>query len=149
MKTRTAVNLQAPAADLIRMARAVTRGEAYSDARIDAACDALEKAMMIHADEGRAKARKSDPWTSQVAADRVTPTGKAQKAVLDMLLTANGGWVSGARLTYAGGSEGLRRVRELRTEKGWPVERKATPSGPGWLYRIQPSEGGLLGRASS
>lgn len=59
--------------------------------------------------------------------------------VLHRLREAAGGWVNGSELATAevGGSEGLKRLRELRAE-GVPIEERRHPD-PGravWQYRI-------------
>ena len=48
-------------------------------------------------------------------------------------------WVAGTELAtvHCGGSEGLRRVRELRGRFGWPIIREKDPAGKGrWRYRM-------------
>lgn len=83
--------------------------------------------------------RNDDPWTSHEAARRIEPKrGTRKAAVLGVLQKAQGLWVRGSDLCepYVGGSEGLRRCRELRQE-GWPIERKPDPhSATSWLYRL-------------
>lgn len=81
-----------------------------------------------------------DPWTSHVAAERIEPKRGTRRAqVLDRLRAAAGAWVPGVDLATrdCGGSEGLKRIRELR-QLGWPVERRPI-RGPGrtaWEYRL-------------
>lgn len=86
--------------------------------------------------------RTDDPWTSHVAAERIEPKRGTRKAlVLAVLQAAAGEWVDGAALTRpeVGGSEGLRRLRELRTAHGWPIERRPNPaSATAWQYRLEP-----------
>lgn len=86
--------------------------------------------------------RTNDPWTSHVAAQRIQPKRGTRKAmVLAYLLARPGEWVRGAELANqeVGGSEGLRRARELRTTHGYNVERKPDPeSQTSWLYRLSP-----------
>lgn len=88
----------------------------------------------------RRLARTSDPESSQIAAVRVAPTvGSRQAQVLDRLRDACGEWVDGSALSTAecGGSEGKRRLRELREEKGWPIECRPHPgSATAWQYRL-------------
>lgn len=82
-------------------------------------------------------ARKDDPWTSQLGAIRIEPTRASKKGkVLEALRCADGGWVPGFEFQRPeiGGSEALRRMRELRAE-GHNIERKAA-AGTSWLYRL-------------
>jgi hypothetical protein len=64
-------------------------------------------------------------------------TKKAQ--VLNRLREAAGEWVDGTELANeeVGGSEGLKRLRELRLE-GWPIEERPRPSPRRaiWQYRL-------------
>jgi hypothetical protein len=95
-------------------------------ARIEAAAAATE------AQPAAPVARRADPWTSQVAARRVEPSRGTRKAqVLNRLRQAGGDWVPGTELAtvQCGGGEGLRRLRELRTSDGWPIERRPAKSG--------------------
>lgn len=82
----------------------------------------------------------NDPWPSHVAALRVMPTVGTRKAlVLARLQATPGVWVSGVELATAeiGGSEGLKRLRELRGEDGWPIEERPDPSSKtAWQYRL-------------
>jgi len=58
--------------------------------------------------------------------------------VLAVLQAADGGWVDGPELASpeVGGSEGLRRLRELRSA-GWNIESRRHPDGwHRWQYRI-------------
>jgi hypothetical protein len=57
--------------------------------------------------------------------------------VLAYLGDRMGTWVYGPELANAsvGGSEGLRRVREL-TDAGWPIERRKRAGRQGWEYRL-------------
>lgn len=57
--------------------------------------------------------------------------------VLDVLRTAGGGWVPGYVIASAmhGGSEGLRRLRELR-EDGYSIERRAMKGSEAFEYRL-------------
>lgn len=81
-----------------------------------------------------------DPWSSHVAASRIEPVrGTRKAAVLVALREARGGWVDGSSIATAevGGSEGLRRLRELREADGWPIERRPSPSSAtSWQYRL-------------
>ena len=77
-----------------------------------------------------------DPWTSHVASERIQPTrGTKRERVLALLRDAEGAWVRGHQITEVGGSEGLRRLRELR-QMGWAVERQPALVGSGWWYRL-------------
>jgi biotin operon repressor len=57
--------------------------------------------------------------------------------VLEKLVRAEGAWVPGPDLAgpESGGSEGLRRVRELRT-KGWKIETRRMKGRDAWEYRL-------------
>jgi hypothetical protein len=61
------------------------------------------------------------------------------KQVLHRLREAAGEWVDGTELANeeVGGSEGLKRLRELRLE-GWPIEERHHPSPRRaiWQYRL-------------
>lgn len=73
---------------------------------------------------------RGDPWTSQLGARQIEPSRNTKKAkVLEVLRKAGGRWVDGEQLTAVGGAEGLRRCRELRTDEGWPIERRSHPEG--------------------
>jgi hypothetical protein len=62
-------------------------------------------------------------------------TRRAQ--VLGKLLRAEGAWVPGPELADSGtgGSEGLRRVRDLRA-KGWKIEGRRIKGRDAWEYRL-------------
>ena len=81
-----------------------------------------------------------DPWTSHVAAELIEPTrGTRKHAVLTLLREAQGGWVNGSEIATqeVGGSEGLRRLRELREADGWVIERRPAPGmSTSWQYRL-------------
>lgn len=85
-------------------------------------------------------ARNSDPETSHVAAALIEPTRKTKKGrVLAFLKERRGEWVLGYQLMApdVGGSEGLRRERELRAA-GWNIEREPVGSGrTTWRYRLR------------
>ncbi len=68
--------------------------------------------------------RDSDPATSHIGAEIIEPKRSTRKGQVLAALRA-GGWVPGHELcTHAcGGSEGLRRLRELRAE-GWKIETR-------------------------
>lgn len=70
-------------------------------------------------------------------ANRSGRTRKEQ--VLDRLSEHLGEWVNGSDLATAecGGSEGLKRLREARSE-GWPIEDRRHPDGERdvWQYRL-------------
>lgn len=91
-------------------------------------------------------ARGDDPWSAKLAAARIEPTrGTKKAAVLGLLLHAAPGWVDGSTITSptVGGSEGLRRLRELREADGWPIERRPHPtSSTAWQYRLDLSPDG-------
>lgn len=55
-------------------------------------------------------------------------TASRREAVLSVLQAADGEWVNGTVLASAevGGSEGLKRLRELRAD-GWPIEMRRHP----------------------
>lgn len=85
-------------------------------------------------------ARNVDPWSAKLAAARIEPTrGTRKAAVLALLRGAHGEWVDGSDIATAnvGGSEGLRRLRELREADGWPIERRPHPTrATSWQYRL-------------
>lgn len=88
----------------------------------------------------RALARNDDPWSSHLAAQRIYPklTTRWYK-VLALLQERAGQWVSGTEIATpeVGGSEGLRRLRQLRKDYGWPIERRPDPaSATAWQYRL-------------
>lgn len=66
-----------------------------------------------------------------------------KQMVLDILLDRrrvegkDGGWVDGHVLCepWTGGTSGLRRVRELRTD-GWVVEKRRKPGSDEFQYRV-------------
>ena len=65
--------------------------------------------------------------------ERIEPKrGTKAASVLSVLRQARGGWVPGHVLCTpeVGGSEGLRRLRELR-DQGWPIDSREPPSGEG------------------
>ena len=63
------------------------------------------------------------------------PPGTRQKAILDVL--ADGLWHPGHELTgpKCGGSEGLRRLRELRA-KGYRIEARKIQGRSSWQYKL-------------
>jgi hypothetical protein len=87
-------------------------------------------------------ARREDPWSSHLAAERIAPSVNTRmEEVLTRLLAAEGEWVDAPELAHegCGGSEGLRRVRQLRADLHWPVERRPHPERrTAWQYRIRP-----------
>lgn len=89
-------------------------------------------------------ARNDDPWTSHVAAERIEPKRETRRwKVLMRLREARGCWVPGSDIAApdVGGSEGLRRLRELRVG-GWPIERRPAPSSStAWEYRLPVAAG--------
>jgi hypothetical protein len=86
--------------------------------------------------------RTIDPPTAHEAARRIQPKrGTAKARVLDYLRRCAPEWVDAPELTdsVVGGSEGLRRVRELRQE-GWEIETRPAPgSQTAWQYRLPPT----------
>jgi hypothetical protein len=89
--------------------------------------------------KAKAMARRDGPRSSQVAAALAAPKAGTRKAkVLAVLQSAAGQWVPGEQLAnpQVGGSEGLKRLRELRAD-GWLIEEKPPPGGDGmWWYRM-------------
>ncbi len=61
----------------------------------------------------------------------------ARQRVLDVLIRANGEWVPGFILTRmeTGGSEGLRRLRELKAA-GYLIEKRVRPNSNAREYRL-------------
>lgn len=72
----------------------------------------------------------------RVSPDPYAPGLTRQQRVLAYLRGA-GDWVYGPELANAsiGGSEGLRRLRELR-EQGWIIEERRRPGRQGWEYKL-------------
>lgn len=70
-------------------------------------------------------------------------TKTRKELVLDRLRAANGEWVSTAELSSkeVGGSEGIRRLRELRAD-GHNIERRPSPdkATSQWQYRLVENE---------
>lgn len=64
-------------------------------------------------------------------------TGR-KREVLVRLSEAEEGWVGGPELANArcGGSEGLRRLRELRMDYGFPIEKKQLEGHNYFSYRL-------------
>jgi hypothetical protein len=89
-------------------------------------------------------ARTADPETSHTAARQVRGARRTRKLSVLAVLEEAGTWVDGWRLTTpdVGGSEGLRRLRELEAD-GILVEKRPHPD-PAlstWQYRlVQPGE---------
>jgi hypothetical protein len=84
--------------------------------------------------------RSADPVSAHVAAELIEPKrGTRRREVLDRLRAAveSDGWVHGTELATqaCGGSEGLRRLRELE-EQGWPIERRPVSGSTVWQYRL-------------
>lgn len=92
----------------------------------------------------RTLARREDPWTSKAGAERIEPKRNTRKAeVLETLRKHRGDWVPGSMLATVtvGGSEGLRRLRELRMDQGWPIERRPSPENATMFeYRLPEEE---------
>ena len=55
--------------------------------------------------------------------------------ILRYLILHNHEWISGRTLEEIGGTEALRRVRELRRDFGWPIEDRSRGKGV-WDYRL-------------
>ena len=82
----------------------------------------------------KALARRTDPVTSREGAELIHPKrGTRRWQVLEYLLSRQGRWVPSYEMctVSVGGSEGLRRLRELRTT-GWPIETKVLDGGPAY-----------------
>ena len=138
-RVRKAPDFQGLIRELIRRGRAL-----IDDAEFERLAIELEQAISLTAQKGEARARRSDPWTSKEAARRTTPTGVRVMEVLKALLTESPAWVDAPNLATGecGGSEGLRRVRELRSDYGWPVERRQHPTRSQlWQYRLPAGAG--------
>lgn len=96
-------------------------------------------ANRVH-DRERPIVRTDDPANSHVAAERIHPKrGSRKSLVLEALRSAGGdGWVDGTALETpeVGGSQGTRRLRELRAD-GWAIEARPHPtSDTAWQYRL-------------
>jgi hypothetical protein len=88
-------------------------------------------------------ARRDGPPNSFIAAYRAAPSFNTRKGqVLRRLLNAAGEWVPGHELQTpaCGGSEGLRRVRELREVHGYAIEERPARVGTTWEYRLRIGE---------
>lgn len=98
----------------------------------------IEAAAKVTAPQQSPVVRRSDPWSSRVGAAQIEPNrGTKKAAVLGLLRRADGGWVAGEAVTEVGGQEGTRRLRELRADDGWPIERRPDPTGVGrFQYRL-------------
>jgi hypothetical protein len=84
----------------------------------------------------KALARRTDPVTSREGAELIDPKRDTRRwQVLVYLRARLGSWVPSHEMctVEVGGSEGLRRLRELRTA-GWPIETKVLDGGP--AYRL-------------
>ena len=82
-------------------------------------------------------ARREDPVSAHLAAAVAEPRRGSRKAlVLNYLRQREGMWVNGYDLATpdVGGSEGLRRVRELRSE-GHAIEVRLKPDTEVFQYR--------------
>jgi len=62
------------------------------------------------------------------------PNAKTSRARV-LALLERGGWVRTATINDVGGSEGTRRLRELRRD-GWTIERRRDPESNQWQYRL-------------
>lgn len=83
--------------------------------------------------------RNEDPRNAHDAARRIAPTrGSRREKVLQYLRDQRGEWIPGYELTTpeVGGSEGLRRLRELRVKNGYPIESRPSGDGTTWEYRL-------------
>lgn len=85
--------------------------------------------------------RHDDPESAHLAAERIEPKrGTRAFKVLEHLRSVRGEWVDGFDLATEeiGGSEGLRRLRELR-KAGWDIEERPHPTNDtAWQYRMAP-----------
>lgn len=83
--------------------------------------------------------RTEDPPNAHLAAERIQPKrGSRKSLVLEALRSADGEWVDGTSLETpeVGGSQGTRRLRELRSD-GWAIEARPHPtSATAWQYRL-------------
>jgi hypothetical protein len=63
--------------------------------------------------------------------------GTRQALVLAYLQARPGQWIDGFALAApeVGGSEGLKRLRELRAA-GFPIEKRPKPHSDAWQYRL-------------
>jgi hypothetical protein len=84
--------------------------------------------------------RTDDRSSSHEAAARIQPTRGSKREKVLALLQRNGrAWTLGSELTTpdVGGSEGMRRLRELR-QMGWDYESQPLPGGrTSWKYRLK------------
>lgn len=81
--------------------------------------------------------RTTDPESAHIAAARIEPKRGTRKAAV-LARLQQGGWVDGVEIASVeiGGSEGLRRLRELGDD-GWVIEKRPHPqSDTAWQYRL-------------
>jgi hypothetical protein len=99
-----------------------------------------------HSAPTRTIVRESDPPTAHLAAERIQPKRGTRKALVLACLTGAGGdWVDGVIIATPeiGGSEGIRRLRELRDD-GWNIETRPHPqSETAWQYRLVQAQSAL------
>jgi hypothetical protein len=89
----------------------------------------------------RHNVRSNDPWSSHLASELSrSGWGQTRQAVARLMLDRLGRWTTMAQIRAAGGSSGDRRLRELRFDYGWPIERQPNPEGGAWLYRLLSSD---------
>lgn len=88
-------------------------------------------------------ARRDDPESSQIGARAIEPVrGGRKELVLARLRQSGGDWVNGNDLIVpeVGGTEGLRRLREL-VKDGWAIKKRPNPlSATAWQYRLDEIE---------
>lgn len=86
---------------------------------------------------GRHDPRNSHLAAAQIEPDRATGRARVLRLLSDEALAPHGGgWVPAEEIIEVGGSEGLRRLRELR-QFGHVIEARPPLSGKGpWEYRL-------------
>lgn len=118
-------------------------GDGWTSTCAASDCSALRLDGSLYCAAHQPVVRRDDPPPAREGAARIEPKRGTRKAlVLGMLRrAAEAGpavWVDGAVLTQpsCGGSEGLRRLRELRRD-GWGIESRPHPdSQTAFQYRL-------------
>ena len=109
---------------------------------VQVALDDLEEDLDLVGAGTDRRVRADDPDSAHEGAFRIEPkVGTRKSQVLARLMSTDGGWVPAERLhtEACGGSEGLRRLRELRAD-GWNIEVRFPGEGTRTEYRLRPME---------
>lgn len=86
-------------------------------------------------------ARRHDPPSSHEAERLIEPVAAyCVSRAFSVLVDAYPEWVSGEAIKEAAGSEGLRRLRQVK-DHGYDYDKRPPPNGRGvWYYRYKPQE---------